>query len=268
MNLKKFIALCALLTSCINSPNKKIAIISIPKCGTHLLKPIIEELTGKKERSAIGPDNQYNWLTLSQNKTINISNQEYLWGHTMASKENIDLLAKHKYKVIFIYRDPRDQLVSLAHFMQGYTTWGKKNLPIDKIISDLIANYSDLYCPDADSGWCSQIVKNLRSISDFYSLYLPWMKQSFVYPVRFESLIGNDQISFNEIQNIIKFLNIQVSENKLFNVINKIHGKSWTFRSGKIGEWKKEFTIKQKELFKTINGQLLIDLKYEKDTSW
>jgi len=43
---------------------------------------------------------------------------------------------------------------------------------------------------------------------------------------------------------------------------------SHTFRTGKSGNWKTVFTERQKDLFKEIAGDLLIELGYEKDYNW
>jgi len=45
-------------------------------------------------------------------------------------------------------------------------------------------------------------------------------------------------------------------------------GKSPTFRSGKIGGWKKAFNEENKSIFKDLAGDLLIQLGYEKDLNW
>jgi len=45
-------------------------------------------------------------------------------------------------------------------------------------------------------------------------------------------------------------------------------GRSPTFRSGKIGEWRKCFTEGHKKTFKDVAGDLLIKLGYEQDNDW
>jgi hypothetical protein len=44
--------------------------------------------------------------------------------------------------------------------------------------------------------------------------------------------------------------------------------KSGTFRKGQPGSWQEYFTAKNKEIFKQIAGDLLIQMGYEKDLSW
>ena len=40
------------------------------------------------------------------------------------------------------------------------------------------------------------------------------------------------------------------------------------FRSGKVGYWKEEFTENNKNHFKNLVGDFLIELGYEKDKNW
>ena len=47
-----------------------------------------------------------------------------------------------------------------------------------------------------------------------------------------------------------------------------LFGNTRTFRSGKIGEWKKYFTDENKEEFKKHLGKYLIEFGYEKDDNW
>jgi hypothetical protein len=44
--------------------------------------------------------------------------------------------------------------------------------------------------------------------------------------------------------------------------------RSPTFRSGKIGGWRKSFSAEHKRLFKGVAGDLLIRLRYETDQDW
>jgi hypothetical protein len=44
--------------------------------------------------------------------------------------------------------------------------------------------------------------------------------------------------------------------------------KSGTFRKGKPGGWQEHFTVKNKQVFKEIAGDLLIQMGYEKDLDW
>ncbi|WP_347550652.1 hypothetical protein ABFG93_03385 [Pseudalkalibacillus hwajinpoensis] len=45
-------------------------------------------------------------------------------------------------------------------------------------------------------------------------------------------------------------------------------GKSFTFRSGQIGSWKKEFDEEVIQLFKKNANEFLIEMGYESDECW
>jgi hypothetical protein len=44
--------------------------------------------------------------------------------------------------------------------------------------------------------------------------------------------------------------------------------KSGTFRKGVPGSWQEYFTLKNKQTFKEVAGDLLIQMDYEKDIDW
>jgi hypothetical protein len=44
--------------------------------------------------------------------------------------------------------------------------------------------------------------------------------------------------------------------------------RSFTFRSGKIGDWRSHFSAEHIRLFKEVAGDLLIRLGYERDLNW
>ena len=44
--------------------------------------------------------------------------------------------------------------------------------------------------------------------------------------------------------------------------------RSPTFRSGKAGAWREQFSEANKRLFKDVAGELLIRLGYERDQDW
>ncbi len=44
--------------------------------------------------------------------------------------------------------------------------------------------------------------------------------------------------------------------------------RGFTFRKGMIGSWQANFSEENKELYKLLYGQELIDLGYESDLNW
>src|SRR5581483_4268229 len=169
-------------------------------------------------------------------------------------------LNNKNFKKIFIYRDPRDQVVSLAFFMLRYPDtdyWNKASLiPFDDLIMDIISEGSTF------NG-----LPPTKNVATLYDSYLPWLNTSGVLCIRFEDLIGpkggnSQKVQFETIRKIADQLEIQLSEERLEEIANNLFGNTWTFREGKIGAWKKYFKSEHITAFKKIAGKLLINLGY------
>lgn len=106
-----------------------------------------------------------------------------------------------------------------------------------------------------------------------YENYYNWSQHKNFYCTKFEDLVGSkgggdDKKQINEVLNIAKHLGINLTAEKAKNVALKLFGNTGTFRKGKIGSWKTEFTQQHKKEFKQFAGKLLIDLGYEKSLNW
>ena len=245
--------------------------MSIPKSGTHLLNKLIGKLGFRYQGMTT-----YTALTSSYPELFRIRDGHFFTPHLIASHDNIDAAKRGAFKVIFIYRDPRDQIISNAHYMKnaGAGLWVAADLPLDKLISKLIIDYSCMYYTKKKSLWNDIVLKNIGSVKNFYDLYKGWYDYPGVYITTFERLVGSkgggsDEVQLQEINNIIQHLGVSLSENAIEQIQADLFGGTGViFRTGQIGEWKKYFTEDDKNTFKEVAGQLLIDLGYEQDFNW
>lgn len=249
----------------ISQANEKICVLSIPKSGTHLLEQILFHMTTQKAQDP----NDY--MILEQ-KNFNLPANYFLQTHAFAIDHNIQLLAHNNFKGIFLYRDPRDQIVSYAYYIKKYPAYWPhiKHLSISQLISLLTENMGCIY---GAPGINSMYLKNIGTIDNFYKIYLRWAVVPNIYSTSFEKLVGSkgggsDEDQLNELINIALHCSIKISINKIEEISQKIFGSSITYRQGMIGAWKNHFSLAQKNRFKKIAGQLLIDLGYEKDLNW
>ncbi len=238
-----------------------ILIVSIPKSGSHLLGQIITLLTGRTQRNA--------WIHASP-ETLNELNENNFWlGHLLPTNEHLKMLFKKNYVGIFLYRDPRDQVVSLAYWLkksQSKRPPGLATLPIPEIITKIISSFPF-------EVWDQTLLRGVSGVQDLYKTFLPWRNVPNMYVTQFEKLIGpkgggSKEVQLQEIQKIATHLKIACSIDKIEEVANSFFGDTYTFRTGQIGQWKNEFSPEQKELFKKVAGQLLIDLGYESSFDW
>lgn len=226
--------------------DSKIFVVSIPKSGTNLIIKTLKLLTGKKD---IWSPNFYD-LDFVQDAIFS--------AHCFYSKDIIEILRKEKFKVFFIYRDPRDQAISWLYYMCK-TRPQRYNLQNS---SQILTSYI--------LGMDSHPNRNLTLL---YSLMMPWAGEPFVYTTTFERLVGphgggDVDVQLQEIINIGKHLGLTLDKEDGCEVAQRLFGGTRTFRLGKIGSWRNEFNTEHKQACKDHAGQLLIDLGYEKDLHW
>jgi sulfotransferase family protein len=187
------------------------------------------------------------------------------WGYIEASPGNVAFLCQPNRVNYFIYRDPRDLLISQVFFatdmyeehgMHGYynslSDFGERlKVGITGIDRD------GLY---------------MASVTQRYEGVFKWLEQKNVLWIRFEDLINNRDMTLEAMLDEVEKTGykIPVSREKALTVLVEAiqPSKSHTFRSGKTGAWKEHFKEEHKKLFKDVAGDLLVRLGYEKNNNW
>jgi hypothetical protein len=247
--------------------------ISFPKSGTHLLDQILlgfnraapfsrrlhsfyAEYEGESGRKR-PPEQALRWLD-------SLRPGDIASAHLFSRPEAVARVTMPKFMPYFIYRDPRDVVVSHVF----YVTEMEPNHVHH-------AYYQSL--PDFDARLevsilgRSDVDIEFPDIAERFVPYLGWLDQPSVMNIHFEDLIHNRIGTLKRI--IDHFLiraPLRTPRNRLLEYLEKSinPNKSPTFRSGKTGEWKKHFTAEHKKIFKDVAGDLLIQLRYEKDNDW
>jgi hypothetical protein len=187
------------------------------------------------------------------------------WGYVDATPENASFLTGNGRANFFIYRDPRDMLVSQVFFA---TNMHEEH--------GMHAYYNSL--PDfgarlnvAITGIDKDELK-MVSVKQRYEGVFAWLEQQNVMCTRFEDLINNRDATLLAMLDEVEKTGYKIPtprEKALPILIDAIQPKkSHTFRSGKTGGWTQYFTDEHKKLFKDIAGDLLIRLGYEKNNDW
>jgi hypothetical protein len=92
--------------------------------------------------------------------------------------------------------------------------------------------------------------------------------------VRFENLIGplgggSCEAQNTEIRKLAAYAGVQLDAGELEQIASAVyHRGSSTFRKGIIGDWRNQLTPEHRTAFKSVAGQLLVDLGYESDQEW
>jgi hypothetical protein len=247
--------------------------ISFPKSGTHLLDQILlgfanvapyakrvhsfyaeyEGESGKKR----DPRQALNWLD-------SLRPCDVASAHLFARPETITRVCSPNFAPYFIFRDPRDVVVSHVFYV---TDMEARHVHHEyyQSLPDFNArlNVSILGRPDANI--------EFSNIADRFAPYLGWLDQKEVLTIHFEDLIHDRAATLTRIMDhLLSRAPLPTSRQLILDSLETSINpkKSPTFRSGKTGEWKKYFTDEHKELFKKVGGDLLIKLGYEKNSEW
>jgi hypothetical protein len=246
---------------------------SKPKSGSHLLLQILNGFT------QIMP---YRYVDAEPIRTIkkdggrrtaddiladlkNIQDGVIGWGYVDATKENASFLTSAGRVNYFMYRDPRDMLVSQVFFA---TDMQEEH--------GMHSYYNSL--PDfsarlkvAITGIDQDGLK-MVNVKQRYEGVFQWLEQKNVMCIRFEDLIDNRDVTLNAMLDEVEKTGYKIPtprQKALSVLLEAIQPrKSHTFRSGKTGGWKEHFSEEHKKLFNDVAGDLLVKLGYEKDNHW
>lgn len=247
--------------------------ISFPKSGTHLLDQILlgfanvapyarrvhsfyaeyEGESGKKRE----PQQALDWLDLLQPRDIASA-------HLFARPEAVARVCSEKFAPYFIFRDPRDVVVSHVFYV---TDMEARHVHHEyyRSLPDFNARLKVSILGRPDTG------VEFPNIADRFEPYLGWLNRPEVLTIHFEDLIHAREATLTRImEHLLSRVPLQSSRQLILDSLEASINpkKSPTFRSGKTGEWKKHFTDEHKKIFKEVAGDLLVKLGYEKDGNW
>lgn len=240
----------------------KFIVHAIPKCGTHYIERTISLLVDKKiincflSQEALG----------RQDVIIRTFSPFHL--------DKLNMLKNNKIKIVAMYRDPRDALISMLFYMRTFKGQGTKRdfftvsqnfdqLTFDQQLTALIIGTNDM-----------------KSYLKFYASRIPWVTSPYSLAIRFEDLVGDegggsDSLKEEAIVKIANYINMELSQEKLKYVFENMYMKkddkveqNKTFVRASIGNWKTFFKPQHIQLFKERFGGQLIQLGYEKDYNW
>jgi len=223
-----------------------IAVVSIPKAGTHLLIHFLE-LLGYRRGGCLGMNPvEGHWYQLSESHTHTITG----WLGTIEPYHPVT-----KIPVLFMYRNPLDMLVSEASYVSvdGNTAFWSyfANMTLAESIYCLI-----------DDLWM------LSSIRQRVASYIGWMNIGNVIAVSFEELVGqpgggNDEVQAKAIESICLKLGIRVPYDLGKRIFNE---NSPTFRKGKIGSHRSAFDEKCYRRFAGLDQDFMQFMGYKSVT--
>lgn len=187
------------------------------------------------------------------------------WGYVEASPENLAVLCAPGRVNYFVFRDPRDLLVSQVFFAT--------EMQVEHGMHDFYRSLPDFgeRLKVAITGIEREGLK-MVSVQGRYEGVLAWLQQPGVLCIRFEDLINSRDTSLNAMLDAVELTGYSIPlprEEALARLVKAIQpAKSRTYRTGKTGAWREYFTDEHKKLFKDVAGDLLVRLGYEDNNNW
>lgn len=248
---------------------------SFPKSGTHLLTQILAGFSqlGPLIQSGLPPVLTYEGESGRQRllKSILADLYRFLpgdigYGHLHAIPEVVNALCRQSVAPFFIYRDPRDVVVSHVFYVSDINS--------HHVHHDYYVNQLDSFDQRLEVSILGRPELEIP-FPDVYARfepYLPWLDQADVLSLRYEDLLNDTQAQLGVIFDHASqhgFVTHASREQAIETLAQAIKPEeSPTFRKGRSGGWTQHFTAAHKRLFKEISGDLLIRLGYEKDQNW
>jgi hypothetical protein len=188
------------------------------------------------------------------------------YGYVSAAQSFVDALTRPGRATVFVYRDPRDMVVSHifyatkmhpGHWMRRYYT--EKLHTMEERINAAIQGVEE---PGSE----------LTPMRRRYEGYLGWLEQPDVLSLRFEDLILDRRATLERLLEYLegRGLHLKMPRSQAATTLQAAIApkKSGTFRKGQPGNWREHFTDANKALFKEKAGDLLIRLGYEVNGEW
>ncbi|MFZ5856369.1 MAG: sulfotransferase domain-containing protein [Chloroflexota bacterium] len=244
-----------------------------PKSGSHLLLQVLNGFTRIMPYRYVEADPIRTIKKDGGRRTVDrvlsdlesIPNGVIGWGYLDATPENASFLTQSGRVNYFIYRDPRDLLVSQVFFA---TDMHEEH--------GMHEHYQSL--PDFGERLKVAITGIDRdglymvSVKRRYEGVFEWLATPNVMCIRFEDLVNDRDATLASMLDEVEKTGYRIPtprEQALSVLVDAIQPKkSHTFRSGKTGGWREYFSDEHKKLFKEVAGDLLVRLGYEKTNDW
>jgi hypothetical protein len=246
---------------------------SFPKSGTHLVFQIVDGLPNATNYGAFLAS-MTSSFQFRERSAQNVSRfirgivpGEIVRGHLYYDPQNAAGLANKNVVQYFVYRDPRDVVVSEAHYLREMNRWHRLHRHFASLpsMNDAIALSIAGFDPPIDG-------LEYPNIAERFARYAGWLKNADCLAIRFEDLVSGQQPGV--IRRMAEFyaqhceaaIDVDACSARMMACIAP--EKSHTFRSGKKAGWSREFTAEHRRLFDHVAGQVLIDLGYETNHAW
>jgi sulfotransferase 6B1 len=246
---------------------------AMPKSGSHLINQVVQGLVrlGPFVNPGFPPVNrdEVNDKLPDDEVVANLQRMrpgDIAYGYIKCRPPFLALLTAPRRATIFVYRDPRDMIVSHVFYAsqmhKGHGMYRYYTETLHTMEERIQAAIQGVDEPGSE----------LSPIRTKYEGYLGWLEQPEVLCLRFEDLILDRQAALGKILDYLEQRGFTPTLPRLqeIEILQQAIApkKSGTFRKGQPGNWREHFSEANKAFFKENAGDLLLRLGYEKDEAW
>ncbi|KAA3643592.1 MAG: hypothetical protein DWQ07_19675 [Chloroflexi bacterium] len=246
---------------------------AMPKSGSHLIYQVLKGL------DSLGPFVVPGFPPVTRSEAnLNLEEDEVLaniqalgagdiaYGYVHAREPFISALTQPDVATVFVYRDPRDVIVSHVFYATDMYDQHGMNTYYNEELEDMQQRIH------AAIVGVDEPEHELSSIRTKYEKYMGWLEQPEVLSLRYEDLIQETENSLNRLLDHIEsrgYVTPYLRGVAVEILREAIRPKaSGTFRKGQPGEWKEHFSDANVAAFKEHTGDLLVGLGYEENSNW
>ena len=228
----------------------RVLLISYPKSGTNLLLQYIKGAVHIRPHVArywndANPDIDE---AICQLKRF----PDLAFAHLPYKKIIEEAINHHPTRTLFLYRDPRDVIVSHLHYVERLTKIG------GQAFGD---GMSLLKRPDPISYLIKETPKR-------WFFFTPWLERDYIHQFRFEDFITNENATVRKLIEVFRGTNAEnriaeLAWNETSVMARNRPEESATFRKGIVGDWRNHFQPHHIQEFEQTCSDLMEKLGYE-----
>ncbi len=246
---------------------------SFPKSGTHLLFQIVDGLPNSTNYGVFlaSMTSSFRFRVRSPENASRFIRSfvpgEVVRGHLFFHPQNAADLRDKNVVHYFVYRDPRDVVVSEAHYLREMNRWHRLAAYFSKFPSNDEAIMLSIRGFDPPIAGIEY-----PNVAERFARYAGWLHRDDCLALRFEDMASDNRPTV--IRRMAEFYaghcrqRVDVDACIQAMTSSIAPQKSHTFRSGKKSGWKHEFTAEHRRVFDELAGDLLIQLGYETNHDW
>jgi sulfotransferase 6B1 len=246
---------------------------AMPKSGSHLIIQVLQGLIpiGPFVNPGFPPVNRSEDNRKLEDKAVLANLEQMLpgdigYGYINSRQPFLSLLTQPGRATVFVYRDPRDMIVSHVFYATQMHEGHGMHAYYTQVLKTMEERIHAAICGVEEPG------SELSPIRAKYESYLGWLQQPGALCLRFEDLILDRQAALGRLLDYLaqRGFTPTFPRSQAISVLEQAIApqKSGTFRKGKPGNWEDHFTDANKAFFKEQAGDLLVQLGYEMGNDW